>query len=94
MIYPKNFLILLLISISYFNAINAVEYLTIYENSLTEAQKTHSIAAALSAIEKSSDRTTIANSITSSMITNYSGSWNVLVTGTNQSGSALKLQVN
>jgi len=90
-----NLLALFLLCAHNFLIINSAETLTIYENiGLTEAEKDHTLAAALLAIEKSTDRNTIANSIVTEMTSKFGGNWNSLVTGISQSGSSLRLQSN
>jgi len=63
---------------------------------LIETEKNHVLATALLAIEKSTNKNTIADSIVTEMVGKFGGNWYSSVTSntTTDSGSALKLQSN
>jgi len=97
MLLKFKFLILLLSSAQYFPLIKAEESLRVIENSLSEAEKDHTLGAALFAIEKSNDANTIANEIVAEVSKKYIGDWNCFVTVINDNSLAnrasLKLKV-
>jgi len=74
----------------------SAEFLTIHENGLLETEKDHVIASALLAIEKSTNKNTIADSIVTEMVSKFGGNWYSAVTSntTADSGTAIKLQSN